>query len=75
MQPLGLRHQAGARASVRRGGGSASHHLRPREPRLTSILIGSGLGVLAFGVTLASLIAALRGPSKHAETTEPYPIV
>ena len=61
-------------ASARCLAGSGWHYIRPKEPSTTSLLIGSGLSLLAVGITLASLIAVLRGPSKHVGTTEPNPV-
>jgi hypothetical protein len=61
-------------ASARCSAGSGWHYLRPKEPSTTALLIGSGLSLLAVGITLASLIAALRGPSNHAGTTAPNSI-
>ena len=61
-------------ALARCSAGSGWHYRRPKEPSTTALLIGSGLSLLAVGITLASLIAALRGPSNHAGNSEPNPI-
>ena len=61
-------------ASARCSAGSGWHYIRPKEPSTTALLIGSGLSLLAVGITLASLIVALRGPSNHAGTTAPNPV-